>query len=158
MGFQQPIVKISSVSFGYSNIVFSLSSLLFYWYTTKGSLTSFIFYLFFLLPWAIFLVLSLFFFFTLVLSTFSIFFICSLLPFPPQRSLLFFFYSFTPPPNSFPTFFRSFTLFKFTFSPLLFQSNSLFLFLKASISLLKPLSTGITYSHVYFHYRDSRVL
>ena len=31
-----------------------------------------------------------YFFFTLVLSTFSIFFICSLLPFPPQRSLLFF--------------------------------------------------------------------
>ena len=99
-----------------------------------------------------------YFFFTLVLSTFSIFFICSLLPFPPQRSLLFFFYSFTPPPNSFPTFLDPLLLFKFTFSPLLFQSNSLFLFLKASISLLKPLSTGITYSHVYFHYRDSRVL
>ena len=69
----------------------------------------------------------------------------------------FFFYSFTPPSDFFSTFFRSFTPFKFTFSPLLFQSNSLFLFLKAFISLLKPLSTGITYSHVYFHYRDSRV-
>ena len=112
----------------------------------------------FLLPWAIFLVLSLFFslllFFPLSLSFFYLF--------SPSVSTStftsFFFYSFTPPPNSFPTFFRSFTPFKFTFSPLLFQSNSLFLFLKASISLLKPLSTGITYSHVYFHYRDSKVL
>ena len=67
---------------------------------------------------------SLLLFFPLSLSCF-IFFICSLLPFLLQRSLLFFF---------------------------------LFLFLKAFISLLKPLSTGITYSHVYFHYRDSRVL
>ena len=90
MGFQQPIVKISSVSFGYSSIVFSLSSLLFYWYTTKGSLTCFIFYLFFLLPWAIFLVLSLFFLYSCSFHFLYLFFICSLLPFPPQRSLLFF--------------------------------------------------------------------
>ena len=158
MGFQQPIVKISSVSFGYSNIVFSLSSLLFYWYTTKGSLTCFIFYLFFLLPWAIFLVLSLFFLYSCSFHFLYLFFICSLLPFPPQRSLLFFSILLLLHPTLSQPFLDPLLLFKFTFSPLLFQSNSLFLFLKASISLLKPLSTGITYSHVYFHYRGSRVL
>ena len=99
-----------------------------------------------------------YFFFTLVLSTFSIFFICSLLPFPPQRSLLFFSILLLLHPTLSQPFLDPLLLFKFTFSPLLFQSNSLFLFLKASISLLKPLSTGITYSHVYFHYRGSRVL
>ena len=100
-----------------------------------------------------------YFFFTLVLSTFSIFFfICSLLPFPPQRSLLFFSILLLLHPTLSQSFLDPLLLFKFTFSPLLFQSNSLFLFLKAFISFLKPLSTGITYSHVYFHYRDSRVL
>ena len=99
-----------------------------------------------------------YFFFTLVLSTFSIFFLF-VLSFRFHLNVHFFFFLFFYSSTQlFPTFFRSFTPFKFTFSPLLFQSNSLFLFLKASISLLKPLSTGITYSHVYFHYRDSRVL
>ena len=157
MGFQQPIVKISSVSFGYSNIVFSLSSLLFYWYTTKGSLTCFIFYLFFLLPWAIFLVLSLFFLYSCSFHFLYLFYL-----FSPSVSTSTFTSFFSILLLLHPTLSQPFLdpllLFKFTFSPLLFQSNSLFLFLKASISLLKPLSTGITYSHVYFHYRGSRVL
>ena len=100
-----------------------------------------------------------YFFFTLVLSTFSIFFLF-VLSFRFHLNVHFFFFSILlllHPTLSQP-FLDPLLLFKFTFSPLLFQSNSLFLFLKASISLLKPLSTGITYSHVYFHYRDSRVL